>query len=87
VQNGIPDTETLTVFAAGREWVDQQWLAQTIFYGVDRAFGLQGVALLHVLVFGLTVASWMAGARLLGASAIHEATVRPNTSTCSSATP
>jgi hypothetical protein len=69
VQNGIPDSETLTVFAAGREWVDQQWLAQAIFYGVDRAFGLQGVALLHVLVFGLTVASWMAGARLLGASA------------------
>jgi hypothetical protein len=69
VQNGIPDRETLTVFAAGREWVDQQWLAQAIFYGVERAAGLQGVALLHVLVFGLTVASWMTAARLLGASA------------------
>ena len=69
VQNGIPDHETLTVFASGREWVDQQWLAQAIFYGAERAAGLQGVALLHVLVFGLTVGSWMAAARLLGASA------------------
>ena len=25
---GIPDRETLTVLAAGREWIDQQWLGQ-----------------------------------------------------------
>ena len=69
VENGIPDRDTLTVFAAGREWVDQQWLAQAIFYVVEQAGGLAGVALLHVLVFGLTVGSWMTAARLLGASA------------------
>jgi hypothetical protein len=69
VRNGIPDTESLIVFAAGREWIDQQWLAQVLFYGAERLGGLAGVALLHVLVVGLTVGSWMAAARLLGASA------------------
>ncbi len=69
VRDGIPDIETLTVFAAGRDWIDQQWLAQLVFYGAERAAGLAGVALLHVLVIGVTVGSWMAAARLLGASA------------------
>ena len=35
--HGIPDRETLTVLAAGKEWVDQQWLGQLIVYGAERA--------------------------------------------------
>ena len=69
VRNGIPDTETLTVLASGREWVDQQWLAQAVFYLVELAAGLPGVAMLHVLLIGGTLGSCMAAARLLGASA------------------
>jgi hypothetical protein len=69
VRDGLPDTETLTVIAAGQDWIDQQWLAQLVFYVAERAAGLAGVSILHVLVLGATVGSWMAATRLLGASA------------------
>ena len=67
--NGIPHDEVLTVYASGREWIDQQWLAQIGWYYLERATGLGGVAIVDVLVVAITVGSAMAGARLLGASA------------------
>ena len=69
VQHGIPHHESLTVWAAGRRWTDQQWLAQLGWYGIDRAAGLRGVALSGTLVVAATFASAMAAARLLGATA------------------
>jgi hypothetical protein len=69
VENGIPHRETLTVIAAGRDWIDQQWLAQLFWYGVHRIGGLAAVAIVDVLLVVGAVASAMAAARLLGASA------------------
>src|SRR2546421_4141787 len=31
--HGLPSHETLTLWAYGRRWVDQQWLAQWLPYG------------------------------------------------------
>ena len=67
-EHGIPDRETLTILAAGREWVDQQWLGQLIVYSVERAFGFAGLGILAAVVVAGTYASSMAAARLLGAS-------------------
>lgn len=39
-QHGIPATEHLTTLAAGREWVDQQWLAQLAMYLIERIGGV-----------------------------------------------
>jgi hypothetical protein len=69
VEHGLPHHETLTVIAAGREWIDQQWLAQLIWYGIERLGGLPAVAIVDVLLVVAAVASAMAAARQLGASA------------------
>lgn len=67
--HGIPQHETLTVLAHGVRWVDQQWLAQLVFYELVHVGGLRLAVLLHVLLlvggFGLALAA----ARRLGASA------------------
>jgi hypothetical protein len=68
-QHGIPDRETLTVLAAGKEWIDQQWLGQVVVYWIERIGGLAGLGVLAGLVIAGTCASTMAAARLLGASA------------------
>ena len=66
-EHGLPYEDTLTVIGAGTEWVDQQWGAQLVAYGV---FELGGHALLAVLTGALVVAAFViaaAGARRLGA--------------------
>ncbi len=45
VVHGLPTQNHLTVFGAGHIWVDQQWLAQAAFYGLDRFAGGGAVAL------------------------------------------
>src|SRR5688572_26980309 len=32
VEHGLPSHDTLTIWTQGREWIDQQWLAQLVFY-------------------------------------------------------
>jgi hypothetical protein len=67
-QHGIPHHDTLTAFAQGRPWVDQQWLAQLWMYWLYRAGGM---ALLGVVNVGLVTSAILAGivaARRLGAS-------------------
>jgi hypothetical protein len=52
VQHGLPSHDTLAIWTQGREWVDQQWLAQLLFYGLY-AFGGSKLALaLHVVAAG-----------------------------------
>lgn len=67
-QGGIPHTESLTAIAHGRPWIDQQWLAQLLSYGLWRlgGLGLLGVTNVALVVCGLAMA--VAGARTLGAS-------------------
>jgi hypothetical protein len=69
VQHGLPSHDTLTVWAHGREWTDQQWLAQVALYGLDRLGGLRLAMLAHAFlaIGGLTGAAVLA--RRLGASA------------------
>lgn len=40
VAHGLPGFDHLTVLASGHRWVDQQWLAQLLFYGAARLGGV-----------------------------------------------
>src|SRR4051794_28437069 len=68
-QHGLPSHDTLTVWAHGRTWVDQQWLAQFVLYELERLGGLQLVLLVHAALatLGLGLAAMLA--RRLGGSA------------------
>jgi hypothetical protein len=45
VQHGLPTHEHLTLLAAGRRWVDQQWLGQLLIYGLSLVGGVKLVVL------------------------------------------
>lgn len=49
VQNGLPAHDTLAIWTQGREWVDQQWLAQLLFYGLYAFGGIKLALALHVV--------------------------------------
>ncbi len=66
--HGLPHTDTLTVWGAGKEWVDQQWLAQLSFFGLSRLGGLKLVLLVHALLLAAAFALAVAAARFRGAS-------------------
>ena len=61
-RNGLPHVETLTTWARGAHWVDQQWLAQASFAGLAAVGGVKlallGHAALVVGAFGLAVIAW-----------------------------
>jgi len=66
--SGLPQHDTLTVLTAGRRWVDQQWLAHLMFYGLWRAGGWP-LALLSVVALYIGAFAFLAAtARRLGAS-------------------
>jgi hypothetical protein len=68
-QHGLPSHDMLTVWAHGRRWVDQQWLAQLLIYWLARAGGFKLALLVHAgLGVGALAAAAMA-ARRLGGSA------------------
>jgi hypothetical protein len=68
VDSGLPHKDTLTLLTLGRNWVDQQWLAQLAFYGLWVAGNWQlamfVVTVLSVGAFGIAAAT----GRKLGAS-------------------
>lgn len=68
VDGGLPQHDTLTVWSQGEQWVDQQWAAQVLSYGVHAAIGIKGLLLVNA---GLIVASYalaLGVARAVGAS-------------------
>ena len=68
VQHGLPSHDALVLLTHGTRWVDQQWLAQLIFYG---AWALGGLALTVILGVALVVGAFGSGvltARLRGAA-------------------
>ena len=67
-QHGLPHTETVTVWAQGDHWTDQQWLAQCAFYALDRLGGLKLVMFSHALLLTAAFAGSLAAARAKGAS-------------------
>jgi len=67
VQHGLPTHDSLTVWAHGRPWIDQQWLSQLGFYGFYVLGGLKLIALVHLALLAAAVilalaAAWHSGA-------------------------
>ena len=56
VQHGIPNTDVIAVADRGRTWVDQEWLAELLFY---EAWRLGGFGLVAVLAAGSIAATYM----------------------------
>jgi hypothetical protein len=68
-QQGVPSHDTLTVWAHGRSWVDQQWLAQLLLYELQRLGGLRLVMLVHAALASAGLAAAAVLSRRLGGSA------------------
>jgi hypothetical protein len=68
-QHGLPSHDTLTIWAHGRTWVDQQWLAQLGLYELERLGGLPLVLLVHALLVTLGLGGAAVLARRPGGSA------------------
>jgi hypothetical protein len=68
-QHGLPSHDTLTIWAHGRRWVDQQWLAQLVLYELERLGRLRLVLLVHAALVTLGLGGAAALARRLGGSA------------------
>jgi hypothetical protein len=68
VAHGLPSTDTLTVWTQGVRWVDQQWLAQVVFYRLHELGGIRLVMLVHVGLLSAAFAFALAAARARGAS-------------------
>jgi len=68
VQHGLPSHDHVAVWTTGADWVDGQWLAQLLFYGLFLAGGMKLVLLSHAALLTAAFASALAAARLRGAS-------------------
>jgi hypothetical protein len=68
-QHGLPAHDALTVWAHGRRWTDQQWLAQLGLYELVRLGGIKLALFFHALLGVGAVVGAAALARRLGASA------------------
>ena len=54
--HGLPEVDGLTVWARGSTWIDQQWLAQLLFFWTHEVGGIKLVALAHVRASSLAIA-------------------------------
>ena len=68
VDHGLPHSNAITVLGAGREWIDQQWLAHLVYYGAESLGGLRLVTLGNILLIAAGYALAIAAARHRGAS-------------------
>lgn len=59
--HGLPSHDTLTVWGHGRRWVDQQWLAQLIYYGL---YALGGLRLALLVNAAIVVGAFVGAVRL-----------------------
>jgi hypothetical protein len=74
-QHGLPRHDNLTVWAHGRQWVDQPWLSQLALYGLFVAGGVKLALLVNAgLIVGTLVLAIALGRRS-GASALRTAAV------------
>lgn len=67
-QTGLPTDDVLTAWSRGEPWVDQQWLGQLAFYGLERLGGLKLVLLAHVVCAAGAFALALTFARRRGGS-------------------
>jgi hypothetical protein len=68
VEHGLPQHDQLMALSHGARWVDQQWLAQVVFYELAHLGGIQAVVLLHVALLTGAFAIGVVAARRRGAS-------------------
>lgn len=68
VAHGLPSHDALTIWTQGREWVDQQWLAQLLFYGLYAFGGIKLALAAHVTAVGAAFTLAIVFARRRGAS-------------------
>jgi hypothetical protein len=68
--SGIPHHELLTLWAHGRTWIDQQWLAQLLFYRTYSLGGVRAVLALSALLSGVAWVAAVMLARTRGASGL-----------------
>ena len=68
VHHGLPSHDTLTIWAHGRPWVDQQWLGQLLTYGLFTLGGIRAVLAANVLALGAGTGLALVAARRLGGS-------------------
>jgi hypothetical protein len=61
--HGLPTTDGLTVWTHGVRWVDQQWLAQVVFFRLHELGGIRLVMLFHVALLTAAFACAVAAAR------------------------
>jgi hypothetical protein len=66
---GLPHHELLTSISHGVNWVDDQWLSQSLMYALYRIGGLGLLAVVHAGLITSGVAGTVLGARRLGGSA------------------
>jgi hypothetical protein len=68
VAHGLPHHDTLTTWAHGVAWADQQWLAQLAFYGAYSVGGVKLALLLNAALQAGAFALAVTAARVRGAS-------------------
>ena len=66
--HGIPRHDELAIISEGREWVDQQWLAQLAFYELHRLGGMALLLRLNLVLFMLPLGLALWAGRRRGAS-------------------
>jgi hypothetical protein len=72
VHHGLPSHDTLTVWGHGRRWVDQQWLAQLVYYGL---YALGGLRLALLVNAAIVAGSFVMALRLARARNVYVAIV------------
>jgi hypothetical protein len=68
VAHGLPHHDAFAILSHGREWIDQQWLAQLFYYGLYKLGGISLVSRGNVAVFATAAALALVAARRSGAS-------------------
>jgi hypothetical protein len=67
--HGLPTHDTLTIWAHGRTWIDQQWLGQLLYYALYVVGGIRAVVALNALGLAAGFGVALVAARRLGGSA------------------
>jgi hypothetical protein len=68
VEHGLPTHDALTIWAHGREWIDQQWLGQLVFCGLYALGGVKLVLFGHAAAVAAAFVGALAAARWRGGS-------------------
>ena len=69
VHHGLPSHDTLTIWAHGRTWVDQQWLGQIFYYWLYALGGIRAVLAVNALALAAGTGLAVLAARRRGGSA------------------